>query len=83
MQLSIASTFTTLSQGSFFQNVCYKQITDQKDVDFAVYLTKELGVASIPISVFYHECIDEKVLRFCFAKDEATLQKAGEMLSSL
>nr|MBP6620269.1 aminotransferase class I/II-fold pyridoxal phosphate-dependent enzyme [Leadbetterella sp.] len=51
------------SQGSFFQNVCYKQITDQKDVDFAVYLTKELCVASIPISVFYHQNIDEKVLR--------------------
>ena len=71
------------SQGSFFQNVCYKNITDQKDLDFAVYLTKELGVASIPISVFYHENIDEKVLRFCFAKDEATLKKAGEILSSL
>lgn len=71
------------SQGSFFQNVCYKHITNQKDVDFAVYLTKELGVASIPISVFYHENIDEKVLRFCFAKDEATLLKAGEILSSL
>ncbi|MCP9755210.1 aminotransferase class I/II-fold pyridoxal phosphate-dependent enzyme [Lacihabitans sp. CCS-44] len=71
------------SQGSFFQNVCYKHITDQKDVDFAVYLTKELGVASIPISVFYHKNVDEKVLRFCFAKDEATLQKAGEILSSL
>lgn len=71
------------SQGSFFQNVCYKHITDQKDVDLAVFLTKELGVASIPISVFYHENIDEKVLRFCFAKDEATLKKAGEMLSRL
>lgn len=71
------------SQGSFFQNVSYRRITDQNDVDFAVYLTKELGVASIPISVFYHERIDEKVLRFCFAKDEATLQKAGEILSSL
>lgn len=71
------------SQGSFFQNVCYKYITDQKDVDFAVNLTKELGVASIPISVFYHKNVDEKVLRFCFAKDEATLQKAGEILSSL
>ncbi len=71
------------SQGSFFQNVCYKHITDKKDVDFAVYLTKELGVASIPISVFYHKNIDEKVLRFCFAKDEATLKKAGGILSSL
>ena len=71
------------SQGSFFQNVSYRRINDQNDVDFAVYLTKELGVASIPISVFYHERIDEKVLRFCFAKDEATLQKAGEILSSL
>jgi methionine transaminase len=71
------------SQGSFFQNVCYSRITDQHDVDFAVHLTKELGVASIPVSVFYHENIDQKVLRFCFAKDEATLLKAGEILSSL
>ncbi len=71
------------SRGSFFQNVCYKHITDQKDVDFAVFLTKKLGVASIPVSVFYNENMDEKILRFCFAKDEATLTKAGEILSRL
>lgn len=71
------------SQGSFFQNVSYKNITDAKDMDYAIQLTKAHGLASIPISVFYHQNIDQKVLRFCFAKDEETLQKAGKILSSL
>ena len=71
------------SQGSFFQNVCYKNVSEAKDVDFAIHLTKVKGLASIPISVFYHQKIDQKVLRFCFAKDDQTLQKAGQILSTL
>ena len=46
-------------------------------------LTKEVGVASIPVSVFYHEKIDNKVLRFCFAKSDETLEKAAEKLQKL
>jgi methionine aminotransferase len=71
------------SQGSFFQNVSYKIITDAKDVDYAIQLTKIQGIASIPISVFYSQKIDQKVLRFCFAKDDETIKKAGKILSGL
>jgi methionine aminotransferase len=71
------------SQGSFFQNVSYRNITDTNDTEYAIRLTKTVGVASIPISVFYHQKLDQKVLRFCFAKDDQTLKKAGEILSSL
>jgi methionine aminotransferase len=71
------------SQGSFFQNVSYRNITDVNDAEYAIHLTKSVGVASIPISVFYHKKLDQKVLRFCFAKDDQTLKKAGEILSRL
>ena len=59
----------------------YKGISDEKDTDFAVRLTKEYGVASIPVSVFYQKNIDDKILRFCFAKEEETLIKAAEILN--
>jgi methionine transaminase len=71
------------SQGSFFQNVSYRNITDANDAEYAIQLTKTIGVASIPTSVFYHQKLDQKVLRFCFAKDDEALQKAGEILSQL
>lgn len=71
------------SKGSFFQNVSYANITDANDAEYAIQLTKTIGVASIPTSVFYHQKLDQKVLRFCFAKDDETLQKAGEILSKL
>ena len=69
--------------GTYFQLLKYDQITDEKDVDFAIRLTKEFGVASIPVSVFYHVLLDEKVLRFCFAKGEDTLKRAGEILAKV
>lgn len=69
--------------GTYFQLLKYDQITDEKDVDFAIRLTKEFGVASIPVSVFYHVLLDEKVLRFCFAKGEDTLNRAGEILAKV
>jgi methionine aminotransferase len=68
------------SQGTYFQLLDYSAITDEKDTDLAIRLTKEFGVASIPISVFYHKPQDNKVLRFCFAKGEDTLEKAAEKL---
>ena len=78
------SRFTyTPAKGSFFQCVNYQQITDENDYDLAVRLTKEIGVASIPISVFYHQKNDFKTLRFCFAKDDETLERAGERLCKL
>lgn len=71
------------SKGSYFQNLSYEAITDENDFDLAVRLTKEIGVASVPVSVFYSQKNDYKMLRFCFAKDDETLQKAGERLSKL
>ncbi len=73
----------TPAEGSFFQLLNYADITDEPDYDLAVRLTKEIGVASIPVSVFYHQRDDYQMLRFCFAKDDDTLLRAGERLSRL
>ena len=73
----------TPAEGSFFQMVSYKNITDENDYDLAIRWTKEIGVASIPISVFYSEKIDNKILRFCFAKDDEMLERAAERLCKL
>lgn len=71
------------SAGTYFQLLRYKGISKEKDTDYAVRLIKEFGVASIPVSVFYHEAIDDHVLRFCFAKKEETLEKAAEILNKI
>ncbi|GAB3549464.1 pyridoxal phosphate-dependent aminotransferase [Spirosoma fluminis] len=71
------------AEGSFFQTVSYANITDESDYDLAVRLTHEIGVASIPVSMFYNQKNDYKILRFCFAKDDAVLQEAAERLSRL
>ncbi|OFX28609.1 MAG: methionine aminotransferase [Bacteroidetes bacterium GWA2_32_17] len=71
------------SKGSYFQNLCYSEISDEPDYDLAIRLTKEIGVASVPLSAFYHDKKDEKILRFCFAKDDETLNRAGERLAKL
>ena len=69
--------------GSYFQLLDYSAITNEKDADYAVRLTKENGVASIPTSVFYHKPIDNKLLRFCFAKTDDMLEKAAEKLCAI
>lgn len=66
--------------GSYFQLLSYHKISDEKDVDYAIRLTKEHGVAPIPMSVFYHNLDDHHHLRFCFAKENETLEKAAEKL---
>ncbi len=71
------------ASGSYFQTVSYSRITDMADMDFAEWLTKEYGVATIPISAFYSDKKDDKLIRFCFAKKEETLNKAIERLSKL
>lgn len=68
------------SQGTFFQLLSYKNISEEKDIDFAARLTKDHGIASIPVSVFYHRRNDYKLLRFCFAKENQTLEKAAGIL---
>jgi methionine transaminase len=66
--------------GSYFQSVRYGKITDEKDADFAIRLTREFGVAVIPVSAFYGKGTDHHVLRFCFAKRQETLDNAVERL---
>jgi len=70
--------------GTYFQLVDYSAISQEKDTDFAVRLTKEIGVAAIPVSVFYSENVSQgQYLRFCFAKKDETLEKAAERLHKL
>ena len=68
------------SHGSYFQCYSYGHFSDEKDTDFAMRLVKESGVAAIPLSSFYKDKTDHKVLRFCFAKKEQTLREAAERL---
>jgi len=69
--------------GTYFQLLSYKGISEESDVSFAERLTKEFGVASIPVSVFFNNKRDDKVLRFCFAKKEETLASALELLNKI
>ncbi len=71
------------SRGTFFQNLAYEAITDEKDTDLAVRLTREKGLAAIPLSVFYHDGHCDKVLRFCFAKSEKTLATGARILRGI
>jgi methionine aminotransferase len=69
------------SHGSYFECYSYAGLSDLNDKDFAIYLTKEFGVATIPVSAFYKNGEDNQVIRFCFAKKEETLDKAIAKLS--
>jgi len=69
------------SYGSYFICGTYEKISNDADKDFAIHLTKEFGVATIPVSAFYQNGKDDKVLRFCFSKKKETLEAAVEKLS--
>jgi len=71
------------SGGTYFQVLDYSKITNEYDVDFAKRLTIENKIASIPLSVFNDEDIDDNVLRFCFAKTDDTLKQAADILNDL
>jgi methionine aminotransferase len=71
------------AQGSYFQVVSYAAISDESDTDFCIRLTKEYGVAAIPLSVFNANGDDRKLIRFCFAKTEQTLNTAIERLCKI
>lgn len=71
------------SHGSYFECYSYASFSQLSDKELAIQLTKEFGVATIPVSAFYQNGQDNKVLRFCFAKSEATLEKAVEGLRRL
>ncbi|MFZ9662090.1 MAG: methionine aminotransferase, partial [Chitinophagaceae bacterium] len=71
------------SYGSYFICGTYEKISDEADKDLAIRLTKEIGVASIPVSAFYHDSKDDKVLRFCFSKRKETIDAAIERLAKI
>ncbi|MBK7888637.1 MAG: methionine aminotransferase [Bacteroidetes bacterium] len=80
-QLINGSAFKILPcMGSYFQLLDYSGISKEKDTDYAIRLTRENGVASIPVSVFYHIPQDYHLLRFCFAKENTMLEQAAERL---
>ncbi|MBC7848687.1 MAG: aminotransferase class I/II-fold pyridoxal phosphate-dependent enzyme [Chitinophagaceae bacterium] len=68
------------SHGSYFICAKYNRISEETDKDFSIRLTKEAGVATIPVSAFYKNADDHKVIRFCFAKKKETLEQAAERL---
>lgn len=69
--------------GTYFQLMEYSKISNEKDTDLAIRLTKEKKLATIPLSVFYQNQNDIQLLRFCFAKKNETLEKAAEIICSL
>jgi methionine aminotransferase len=71
------------SAGSFFQCLEYSAISNEKDVDLADRLTREIKVATIPVSVFYETDPGDKILRFCFAKEDDMLVEAAKRLVKL
>jgi methionine aminotransferase len=83
-QLMAPSAFKLVpAAGTFFQLADYSAISDEVDTEFAARLTREHRVAAIPVSVFYQDPPNQKVVRFCFAKDNETLEKAAERLIAL
>lgn len=71
------------SEGTYFLLLDYSAISDLDDVAFCEYLVKEVGVAAIPLSVFYETPTSDKVIRLCFAKEDQTLLRAAEKLCQL
>ena len=70
-------------RGTYFQLADYSEISDLRDVEFARWLTIEHGVAVIPVSVFYERAPELKLVRFCFAKHDGTLDEAVQRLVEL
>jgi methionine aminotransferase len=71
------------SGGSYFICATYDKISDEPDLDFSKRITKEYGVATIPVSAFYKDATDNKVVRFCFAKKQGTIDQAIERLAKV
>lgn len=71
------------ANGSYFQLVAYDKISDMPDKEFAIWLTKNMGVASIPVSAFHAHTKSHNLLRFCFAKKEETILQAMRNLKKL
>ncbi|MDD2712026.1 MAG: aminotransferase class I/II-fold pyridoxal phosphate-dependent enzyme, partial [Simplicispira sp.] len=71
------------STGTYFQCVDYSAVSDLSEADFCQWLVREVGVAAIPLSAFYGDGFDQRVVRFCFAKKDETLHAALERLHKL
>lgn len=83
-ELMAKSKFEFLpSEGTYFQTVRYNAISDLPDVSFCEWMVKEVGVAAIPLSVFYADLNDYHTIRFCFAKTDDTLIQAAERLCKI
>lgn len=84
LQQMDGSSFEPLkSHGSYFQLFSYKHISDRPDVEMAEVMTTRHKVACIPVSVFYKDKTDNRLLRFCFAKKDETLEKAAAILKKI
>jgi len=78
------SSFRPLkTEGSYFQVFSYKHLSDKPDIEMAEEMTKNHKVACIPVSVFYKDRTDNRLLRFCFAKKRETLEKAAAILKKI
>jgi methionine aminotransferase len=71
------------SEGTYFQCVDISQVSQLGEADFCQWLTREIGVAAIPLSAFYGSGFDQRVVRFCFAKKDETLNLALDRLAKL
>ncbi|MEP5568573.1 MAG: methionine aminotransferase [Halioglobus sp.] len=81
--LSSSRFGVTASSGTYFQLLDYSQISDLPDHQLCEQWTRELGIASIPVSVFYQSPPEQSFLRFCFAKSDNTLKRAAEILCKI
>ncbi|HEX2607802.1 MAG TPA: aminotransferase class I/II-fold pyridoxal phosphate-dependent enzyme, partial [Flavisolibacter sp.] len=72
-----------VTYGSYFQIYSYAGLSEESEKEFAKWLTREKGVATIPVAAFYSKEVNHQVLRFCFAKKESTLEAAAERLRTL
>ena len=76
-----SSRFKLLNcEGTYFQLAGYSRISEERDTEFVRRMTKDMGVAAIPVSVFYRHQVDNSIIRFCFAKEEETLKRAADLL---
>ncbi len=71
------------SRGTYFQLADYSAISDLPDMEFVAWMTREKGVAAIPLSPFYEAAPDTHIIRFCFCKEESTLEQAAQILCAL
>jgi methionine aminotransferase len=71
------------SEGSYFQCVDYSAVSELPEGEFCRWLTTEVGVAAIPLSAFYEGGCEQRIVRFCYAKQDATLQQALQRLARL